>query len=319
MRIWISGCGGMMGSHLAEMFVAAGHEVRATYYKPTVDWADLRKLPLHEIDIRDWCSVFDSLTAFRPDAIFHLAAQSYPTISWERPCETLETNVIGTANIFEAARRLESRVRIVVACSSAEYGTVDPGRVPITEDFPMLPLHPYGVSKVATDLLAYQYHASYGTDAIRVRIFNCTGPRKCGDVLSDFIRRVVWLERHPEKDEVRVGNLNARRTIVDVRDLNRGLMLLLEGGESGEVYNLGGTTAYTVKDLLSWVLEASSRSGIQPKVDHKLLRPTDEQIIWGDSSKLRAATGWEPVIPIRRTIDDMLEYWRGKPDDLLVV
>src|SRR6516164_1760628 len=119
MRIWISGCGGMMGSHLSAALVGAGHDVVASYYHPTVDAADLTDLPLEEVDIRDWCSVYDSLTRFRPDAVFHLAAQSYPTVSWQRPIETLETNVIGTANLLEAVRRLGTNVRVVVAGSSA--------------------------------------------------------------------------------------------------------------------------------------------------------------------------------------------------------
>jgi len=319
MRIWISGCGGMMGSQLCSALVAAGHDVLASYYKPTVDLADLADLPLEEVDIRDWCSVYDSLMRFRPDAVFHLAAQSYPTVSWQRPIETLQTNVIGTANLLEAVRRLGAKVRVVVAGSSAEYGAVDPGRTPISETAPLLPLHPYGVSKVATDLLAYQYWVSFGLDAVRVRIFNCTGPRKVGDALSDFVRRTVWLERHPEINVIRVGNLETRRTIVDVRDLNRGLILLLDHGESGEVYNLGGPTAYPMSAMLSRVLQRATRSGIVHQVDPNLLRPTDEPIIWADCTKLKQATGWEPAISLDQTIDDMLSYWRQKPERALVV
>ena len=319
MRIWITGCGGMMGSHLGGALAAAGHDVSASYYKPTVDPGDLMDLQLEEVDIRDWCSVYDSLVRFRPDAVFYLAAQSYPTASWQRPIETLETNVIGSANVLEAVRRLGTNVRVVVAGSSAEYGIVDPQSVPISETAPLLPLHPYGVSKVATDLLAYQYWAGFGLDAVRVRIFNCTGPRKVGDALSDFVRRTVWLERHPQVKAIRVGNLGTKRTIVDVRDLNRGLILLLERGKSGEVYNLGGSTAYSMSAVLSRVLQRATRSDIIPEVDPKLLRPTDEPIIWADCTKLKAATGWEPTISLDQTIDDMLSYWRQKPDRALVV
>jgi GDP-4-dehydro-6-deoxy-D-mannose reductase len=319
MRIWISGCGGMMGSLLSSALIVAGHDVLASYYKPTIDPADLTDIPLEEVDIRDWCSVYDSLVRFRPDAVFHLAAQSYPAVSWQRPIETLETNVIGTANVLEAVRRLGTNVRVVVAGSSAEYGTIDAERVPIPETAPLLPLHPYGVSKVATDLLAYQYWAGFGLDAVRVRIFNCTGPRKVGDALSDFVRRTVWLERHPQVKVMRVGNLGTQRTIVDVRDLNRGLILLLERGKSGEVYNLGGSTAYSMSAVLSRVLQCATRNDIVPEVDPKLLRPTDEPIIWADCSKLRAMTGWEPQISLDQTIDDMLCYWRQKSDRALIV
>jgi GDP-4-dehydro-6-deoxy-D-mannose reductase len=122
-----------MGSHLCEALAGAGHVVLATYYKPTVDSADLAGLALEEVYIRDWCSVYDSLTRFRPNAVFHLAAQSHPTVSWQRPIETLETNIIGTANVLETVRRLDTDVRVVVAGSSAEYGTVDPKKVPVSE------------------------------------------------------------------------------------------------------------------------------------------------------------------------------------------
>jgi len=320
MRIWITGGGGMMGSHLCESARAEGHEVLATVYKPTIDPSDLTGMALEEVDVRDWVSVYDSLKRFQPDVVFHLAAQSYPTVSWQRPIETLESNVIGTANVFEAVRRLERKVRVVVAGSSAEYGTVDRSKVPIAEDTPLAPLHVYGVSKVATDLLAYQYFHGLGVDTIRVRIFNCTGPRKTGDAPSDFVRRTVWLERHPkEKGTIRVGNLETWRTLVDVRDLNRGLMLLAERGAAGEVYNLGGSTAYPMKDILGRVLHHSTRKDIAPEVDPKLLRPTDEPIIWGDCAKLKEATGWQTSITLDQTIEDMLRYWRTKPDTALVV
>jgi len=319
MKVWITGAGGMMGSHLAEMLVAGGHDVRATYYKPTIDPLELHRFEAVEVDITDWCSVYDSLAAFRPDVVFHLAAQSYPTASWERPVETVMVNVVGTTIVFEALRRVRPDARIVVAGSSAEYGFVDPSEVPIRERRELRPLHPYGVSKVATDLLAYQYHQSYDTHAVVARIFNCTGSRKVGDALSDFVRRCTWLERHPEQHTVRVGNLTTRRTIVDVRDLNRALILLMEQGEPGADYNVGGSTAYAMGDILDQVLAVCERDDIVPNIDPNLLRPTDEKIIYGDCSKLTAATGWQQEIPLSQTIADMFDYWRGKSDLALIV
>ena len=319
MKVWITGAGGMMGSHLAEMLISAGDDVQATYYNPTIDPLELRQFDAVEVDITDWCSVYDSLSAFKPDAVFHLAAQSYPRISWQRPVETLTTNVVGTAIVFEALRRVRPDARIVVAGSSAEYGTVDASEVPIKERRELRPLHPYGVSKVATDLLACQYHKSYGTNTIVARIFNCTGPRKVGDALSDFIRRCTWLERHPERGLIRVGNLTTKRTIVDVRDLNRALILLMGQGEPGEDYNLGGSTAYEMGEILAQVISQCERDDITPEIDPALLRPTDEAIIYGDCSKLSAATGWQQEISLPRTISDMFDYWRSRSDAALVV
>lgn len=317
-RVWISGAGGMMGSHLMEMLLQQGHLVLGTYYKPTIDLGEVAGLPLQEVDVSDWCSVYDSLADFRPDWIFHLAAQSYPTVSWERPVETMNTNVIGTINVFEAVRRLGLKPRIVVACSSAEYGQVTADEVPVKEARELKPLHPYGVSKVAQDLLAYQYHQSYGLETLRARIFNCTGTRKTGDALSDFVRRVVWLERHPEYRVLRVGNLETRRAIVDVRDLNRALVALAERGEAGEAYNVSGATAYRIRDVVDLILKASVRQDLRLEQDPKLLRPTDEPVIWGDTTRLRQATDWGQQIGLEETIHAMLSYWRAKPTGALL-
>jgi GDP-4-dehydro-6-deoxy-D-mannose reductase len=308
----------MMGSHLLDMLAEDGHQVLGTYYLPTIDIADIRHRALEEVDVTDWCSVYDSIERFRPDAIVHLAAQSYPTVSWARPIETLTANVIGTTVVCEAMRRLAPQAKLLVAGSSAEYGRVAPENIPVREGHPLEPLHPYGVSKVATDLLAYQYFASFGLHTCRARIFNCTGPRKVGDAPSDFVRRVVWLERHPEENTLRIGNLETRRTLVDVRDLIRGLMLILERGRAGQVYNLGGATAYTMQEILAAVLRQSTRKDIVPKVDPGLLRPSDEKVIWGDCGRLKEETGWQQAIPLEKTISDMLAFWRARPDSQLM-
>ncbi len=181
MKVWITGAGGMMGSHLAEMLLAAGHDVYATYCRPTIDPSDLQ-FNGAEVDITDWCSVYDSIATFRPDAVFHLAAQSYPAVSWARPVETLTTNMVGTAIVFEALRRVRPHAKIIVAGSSAEYGFVDPSEVPINERRELRPLHPYGVSKAATDMLAYQYHKSYGMHNRRrsyLQLHRATQSRRC--------------------------------------------------------------------------------------------------------------------------------------------
>jgi GDP-4-dehydro-6-deoxy-D-mannose reductase len=302
----------MMGSHLLETVLADGDEALGTYYKPTIDLDHLEGLPLQEVDVTDWCSVFDSLSAFRPDLIFHLAAQSYPVVSLQRPIETITTNVVGTITVFEALRRLKLDARVIVACSSAEYGVTVAADKPLTEDTPLLPLHPYGVSKVAQDLLAYQYHQSFGLDTVRARIFNCTGTRKVGDALSDFVRRVVWLERHPEETAMRVGNLKTRRAIVDVRDLNAALLALARQGKSGEAYNVSGDTAYLMGSVVERVLAQSVRRDLEVVADPALFRPTDEPVIWGDTSRLKAATGWRQRIPLDDTIADMLAFWRWR-------
>jgi GDP-4-dehydro-6-deoxy-D-mannose reductase len=209
--------------------------------------------------------------------------------------------------------------RIIVAGSSAEYGNFDNEHGPINEHHSFSPLHPYGVSKVATELLAYQYFKGYGLNTVTVRIFNCSGPRKTGDAISDFVRRCVWLERHPGENGLRVGNLFSKRTIVDVRDLNRAMILLMSRGRAGEAYNLGGSTAYEMREILALIKQECLRDNVVETVDEKLLRPTDERIIWGDCKKLSGETGWTPQISLERTIADIFAYWRTKPDAMLLV
>jgi len=312
MKVWISGAGGMIGSHLAEMLAADGHEVLATHFTPTIDLGEIAHLPLQEVDVTDWTSVLRSLEDFAPDAVFHLAAQSYPIVSWQRPVETLKSNVIGTAIIFEAIRALGISPRIVVAGSSAAYGLVEPAELPVVESHGLKPLHPYGVSKAATEMLAYQYWANYGMHAVAARIFNCTGPRKVGDAASDFVRRAVALETDYRASVLSVGNLSAKRAIIDVRDLNRALTLLMQRGTPGEIYNISGSTAYAVSEIVDLVLTQCARKDVTVAVNPDLLRTTDEKIIWGDAGKLHKATGWRQDIPLERTIADMFAYWRNK-------
>ena len=257
---------------------------------------------------------------FMPDKVFHLAAQSYPTVSWERPYETIETNINGTIAVFEAvkkARMLNDEnydPMIVVACSSAEYGEtlnkLSGDKVYVKETEPLLPLHPYGVSKVGQDLISFQYFMNDKIKCIRARIFNSTGTRKTNDVTSDFTYRAVQA-LITQNYEIRVGNLNTKRAIMDQRDLNKALILLSDKGIPGEVYNISSEHVYEMKEIFS-IIEKKIGVELTPVVDEALLRPTDEKIIVGDITKLKRDTGWKQSVSIEETISDMLQYWKKK-------
>jgi GDP-4-dehydro-6-deoxy-D-mannose reductase len=308
----ITGAGGMMGSHLAEVLVADGAEVLATYLEPTIDMTTVdRAVRYTELDVCDRDAVRAAIMEHRPDVIYHLAAQSLPTVSWLDPWRTVRVNIEGTINIFEAI--LETRKTVpsydpmtVIACSSAEYGaSLTPDRIPITEDAPLLPLHPYGVSKVGQDLLGHQYSYNHGLRCIRARIFNCTGPRKRNDVVSDFGRAVV---RAMNDDvPVRHGNLNTTRAIIDVRDMIRALILLADRGKSGEAYNICADKAFKISDILEMYWEVAGQRYLA-EVDPALLRPSDEPIIFGDTSKIRGDTGWAPTYELKQTLADVLAF-----------
>ncbi len=308
----MTGAAGFMGDYLAEMLVNKGHEVLATYYRPTTDVKNIdRRARIEECDIRDRNRVKGLLSEHKPDRIFHLAAQSYPTVSWDDPWYTIETNVIGTTNIFEGIKELGLDCKILNACSSAEYGFVSQEEVPLKEEHSLRPLHPYGVSKVAQEMLAYEYFKNFGIKSISMRIFNTTGPRKVNDVCSDFTKRLVKIEKgkNPGK-KLRVGNIKSKRTITDVRDSVRAFQLALDKATIGETYNLSGENVYEIEELID-LLRKLVDFEFELEVDPKLLRSSDEPIIYGDSWKFKRETGWKQEIPLDQTLNDMLNYWRG--------
>ncbi len=308
--VLITGAAGMVGSHLLEHLAVGGEELIATYCRPTIPLSDIAGFAPVELDVRHAEPVRRLVAGRRPRVIYHLAAQSLPTVSWENPWETMEVNVTGTVNVFEAVRSARAHdpgydPMVVVACSSAEYGaSLTPDRVPVDEDAPLLPLHPYGVSKVAQDLLAFQYWRNFGLRCIRARIFNCTGARKRNDVVSDFARRIA------HGKELRVGNLDTHRAIMDVRDLVAALVALAERGASGEAYNICGDHPVRIGELVALFAELAGVA-LTPVPDPALMRPSDEPVIFGSTAKLRAATGWRPLVPLRDTLRAVLEYERA--------
>jgi GDP-4-dehydro-6-deoxy-D-mannose reductase len=304
---------GFIGSHLAEFLLSKDIEVAGTVW----DESELKnvetvkdKVKIVNCDIRDEERILQIISDEKPHRIFHLAAQSFPTVSWDEPKRTLDTNVLGTSHVFEAVRKCKLDCVVVVACSSAEYGFVTESEVPVSESHTLLPLHPYGVSKVAQDLLAYQYHQNFAIKTIRARIFNTTGPRKTNDVCSDFTNRIVEIEKGKRK-EMLVGNLEPKRDITDVVDVVNALWLLSEKGVMGEAYNICSSKAYRIKDILNMAISLS-KVNIQFKVDQNKLRPTDEPIIMGDNAKIKEDCGWVPKMQMEETLGRMLDYWRNE-------
>ena len=309
-KIWVTGYGGFMGVHLVNRLEAKGAELLATYFRPTTDLRDQKpKAWVEECDIRDRAKVFLFLREFKPDKIFHLAAQSYPTVSWEDPWYTIESNVIGTVNIFEGVKQLGLNCKILNACSSAEYGFVSEQDVPIPEAHALNPLHPYGVSKVSQEMLGYQYFKNFGIKSIGVRIFNTTGPGKSKDVCSDLTKRLVEIAKGIDRGKrLRIGNLSTRRAITDVRDVIQAFDLALDRATIGEVYNPSGNRVYAISDIVDLLRELVNFD-FEVWQDPALLRPTDEPIIYGDSQKFKQETDWSPRIPLKQTLQDMLDYW----------
>ena len=316
MRVLITGITGFAGSHLADHCLERGDvEVHGLirWRSRTENILHLRdRVALHECDLRDAGSTRDVVESVRPEYIFHLAAQSYVPTSWHAPSESLTTNVLGQLHVFEAVRKLGIPCRIQIAGSSEEYGMVYEDEVPITEENPLRPLSPYGVSKVSQDLLGYQYFMSYQMDIVRTRGFNHTGPRR-GPVFvcSDFAKQIVDIERGDREPVMYVGNLEAMRDFTDVRDTVKGYWLALEKGKAGEVYNICREKSWKIQDILDLLL-GMTQAKIEVKLDKTRLRPSDVPILKGDCSKFRNDTGWTPVIPFEQTLEDILDYWRNR-------
>ncbi len=317
MRVLITGITGFAGSHLAE-YILANHADTQVF--GTVRWRSRMdnvapfqdKLRLIEADIKDQVSLRAVLAESKPDRIFHLAAQSFVPASWTCPAETFAINAIGEINLFEAVLALDLKPRIQVAGSSEEYGQVFSNEIPMKESNPLRPLSPYAVSKVAQDLLAFQYYKSYGLKTVRTRGFNHTGPRR-GDVFvtSSFARQIAEIEKKKRPPVIYVGNLEAKRDFTDVRDMVRAYWLALERGVEGEVYNIGRGQAFSMKEVLD-LLMSLSRAKMEVKVDPARLRPSDVPVLLSDSTKFVSLTGWRPMIPFKQTILDLLNYWRER-------
>lgn len=306
-----------MGSHLTEYLLDnVPSEIYGLVRNKDVEKHNIEhlldKITIRECDINDAYSVKTIIEDIEPDIIFHLAAQSYVPSSWSSPVETMQTNVIGSMNIFEAVRNSKLDTIIQIAGSSEEYGMVYENEVPITEDNPLRPLSPYGVSKVAMDLLGYQYHQSYGLKIIRTRAFNHTGPRR-GEVFvtSNWAKQIAMIEAKKQDAVIKVGALDSIRDFTDVRDIVRAYWLATQKGKFGEAYNICSGKGILMKDLLNLLL---SLSKIKPKIekDPSRLRPSDVKILLGDCKKFSKETGWKAEIPFEKTMEDLLNYWREK-------
>lgn len=288
MRDLITGSRGFIGTYLYDYLKRMGHEVTG----------DCHHQP--DFDVRDPETVERLVAEVEPDAIFHLAAQSFPARSFSEPRLTLETNLLGTLNVLEAARKRSPGPRVVFASSSAAYGG---GIDPMLETHPLNPLSPYAVSKMAGEHLCRMYHVGNGVEAVIARIFNTIGPGKEGDAVSDFARRLLEGER-----PLRVGRLDTVRDFSDVRDVVRGLVLLAEKGEAGEAYNICSGKGVSLHLVVVELLALTGRDW-NVVTDESLLRPADEDVIVGDNSRIKRL-GWEPWITLERTLADVVDYWK---------
>src|SRR6266581_4322218 len=305
----VTGAEGFIGSHLIRFLQLKSWNVVGTYYLPGPEsLPELPNLCFARCDLRNGHRIAQILAEHQPTHVFHMAAQSLPTLSWEDPVGTFESNIMGSLHLFEAMRHMRRPPVVVSACSSAEYGHVPASSIPVVEEQPLRPLHPYGITKVCLDLLAHQYFLDYEIPTVNLRLFNTTGPGKTNDAPSDFVRQLIRIKKGLQPPVIEVGNLRPRRAFLDVNDTVRGFYLAALKGRRGEAYNLCATRTYQIHEVLRIAIRLS---GLKPTIRPvpRLMRPSDERIIFGSTLKIRKDTGWRPLSSLEQTLSSMLEYW----------
>jgi GDP-4-dehydro-6-deoxy-D-mannose reductase len=311
-RALITGITGFAGGHLAQILIDRNDEVFGVARDEGYGLDHLsQKIRPVITDLRDPAAVNNLLSKFRPDAIYHLAGQAFVPTAWADPWSTLENNIRPQLNILQAMVNQESKARLLVVASNEVYGYVPTNKLPVKEDTALRPDNPYGVSKVAQDVLALQYHLSHNLDVLRVRAFNHIGPRQSPFfVAASFAKQISEIEAKLVEPIIKVGNLEAQRDFTDVIDVMRAYALLVEHGLPGEAYNVGTGRAYSIGYLLE-VLLSYSDIDIKIEQDPDRMRPSDVPTIYADNSKLQSQTGWSPIYDFEDSLRRVLDYWRS--------
>lgn len=325
MIAFITGITGMVGSHLVDFLIENTNWEIYGFLR----WNDRldniehhfdrinNKDRIHLLygDLNDLPSLEKAVKESQPDYVFHLAAQSYPKTSFDAPLETLQTNIIGTANLLESLKEFGKKDVVVHNCASSEiFGRVPKEKLPIDEECSIHPASPYAISKVGTDLLGRYYGEAFGMRVISTRMFTHTGPRR-GDVFSEstFAKQIAMIEAGLQEPTIYVGNLDSLRTYADVRDAVKAYYLLVTTNPiAGEYYNIGGTYTCKIEDMLNYLISQSTRDDIKVEIDPDRLRPIDADLQVPNTEKFRKHTGWEPEYTFEQTMNDLLDYWRNE-------
>ncbi len=315
MKILITGLCGFVGKHLIQYLSGKGkHLFYGVDLQECSGELDMEAPELIEkkADLTDRKEVDRIIGDFKPDQVYHLAAKSSVSMSWKDPAGTLNSNVCGGINLLESIKKMNPGASVLMVCTAEEYGAAGNGR-PVKESDKIFPGNPYAVSKSALDFLSATYNRAYGLNTMVARSFNHIGPgQQAGFVCSDFARQISLIEAGMQKPEIRVGNLEASRDFLDVRDVVKAYWHIMNRGRPGEAYNVCSGKPVRISRLLDILISLSRRGDIRVKVDSDKFRPDDIKTLFGDNSKLVSETGWKPGYEIKKTLEDTLAWWRKK-------
>jgi GDP-4-dehydro-6-deoxy-D-mannose reductase len=305
--VLVTGAAGFAGSHLIDLLVRSGMDVIAWYRPGGSPPREQAGVQWDAVDLLDQRQVQAAIDRIRPGAVYHCAGAAHVGRAWEATASTLAINVRGTHHVLQAMERSGSGARVFVPSSALVYAAANE---PLTEQHALGPSSPYGVSKLAQEMLALEAH---GPLAVTIaRPFNHFGPRQDPQFAAPgFARRIADIERGRWAPEISVGNLDAQRDLTDVRDTVRAYQMILERGQPGRPYNVCSGRAIAIRELLDRLI-ARARVPVEVKVDPSRYRPNDTPLVVGDPSRLRDELGWSPEIPLDQTLDDLLEYWRAR-------
>jgi GDP-4-dehydro-6-deoxy-D-mannose reductase len=268
-----------------------------------------RPLDWYGVDLLDPAAVERAVAETRPAQVFHLAGAPQVAASFTNAVPQLRTNVLGTHHLLEAVRTVGHPCRVLVVSSAQVY---QPSDDPLDEDAPLGPATPYGFSKLAQDRLAHRTWREDGLDVVIARPFNHAGPGQAPDfAVSAFARQIARIEAGLARPELRVGNLDARRDMTDVRDVADAYERIMASAPSGRVFNVCSGRAWKVRDLLEELIHLA-RVPVKVSIDAARLRPMDMPVVHGDATRLRTELGWAPRIPVERMLSDTLEWWRAE-------
>ena len=305
--ILVTGAGGFAGSHLLDLLVTSGADIVAWHRPGTAPPRENDRIAWQEVDLLDRLMVADAIRRRPPDAVYHLAGYAHVGRAWDETVATFEINVRGTHFLLEALRESSRQVPLLVPSSAMIYR---PTTEPLSEEHLVLPSSPYGVSKLAQEMLAVRGCAD-GIGTRVARAFNHVGPRQDpAFAASGFARQIAEIEAGIRDAEIVVGNLDAKREITDVRDTVRAYRLILERGTPGRPYNVCSGRAIAIGEVVDQLV-SKSRVRVGIRVDPSRFRPNDLPIVEGNPTRIREELGWTPEIPLQQTLEDLLNYWRA--------